>query len=105
MYFSHGSLPWQGLKASTDKERSELIKQKKSRTSIKSLCKGLPDEFATYITYTRSLQPTQKPDYASLLKLFGRLFAARDFKYDNVFDWTEKRFHELQGMGISAKKT
>ncbi|EFY86788.1 casein kinase 1 epsilon [Metarhizium acridum CQMa 102] len=83
LYFACGSLPWQGLKASTDKERSELIKQKKKSTSVESLCDGLPEEFTTYIKYTRSLQPTDKPNYASLLKLFSGLFATRGFKYDN----------------------
>ncbi|KAG8424400.1 hypothetical protein J3458_001196 [Metarhizium acridum] len=105
LYFACGSLPWQGLKASTDKERSELIKQKKKSTSVESLCDGLPEEFTTCIKYTRSLQPTDKPNYASLLKLCSGLFATRGFKYDNVFDWTVKRFHELQGTNISAKKS
>ena len=33
----HGSLPWQGLKASEDK-RNERIKEKKVNTSIEDLC-------------------------------------------------------------------
>lgn len=94
LYFVRGSLPWQGLKASTDKERTELIKQKKS--TIDDLCKGLPDEFASYIMYTRSLQHATKPNYAFLLRLFNNLFVAQGFQYDNVFDWTEKLYHELQ---------
>ncbi|OAQ59463.1 casein kinase I isoform delta [Pochonia chlamydosporia 170] len=96
LYFARGSLPWQGLKPSTDEERTELIKQKKMSTTIDDLCKGLPDEFATYLRYTRSLQPIKKPDYAYLLGLFHNLFVAQGFQYNNVFDWTEKLYHELQ---------
>ncbi|GAB0137785.1 hypothetical protein EsDP_00006038 [Epichloe bromicola] len=96
LYFARGSLPWQGLKASTDKERTELIKQKKMGTTIDDMCKGLPDEFATYMLYTRSLQHANKPNYAFLLRLFNNLFVAQGFQYDNVFDWTEKLYHELQ---------
>lgn len=31
-----------------------------------------------------------------LRRLFSRCFKERGFKQDNVFDWTEKRFRELQ---------
>ncbi|OAQ74379.2 casein kinase I isoform delta [Pochonia chlamydosporia 170] len=96
LYFAHGSLPWQGLKTSTDKERTELIKQKKTNTTIEDLCKGLPVEFSRYIAYVRRLKPAEKPNYAYLLRLFNNLFVAKGFQYDNVFDWTEKIFHELQ---------
>lgn len=95
-YFARGSLPWQGLKAHTDKERNELIKEKKMSMSGKDLCGGvLPSEFATYIDYTRSLGFDDKPDYSYLRKLFRHLFRSEGFNYDNVFDWTEKRFNEI----------
>lgn len=64
--------------------------------TMDDLCEGLPGEFATYLMYTRSLQATTKPDYAYLLRLFSNLFVAQGFQYDNVFDWTEKLYHELQ---------
>ena len=44
--------------------------------------------------YVRRLGFNERPDYAHLLQLFRRLFRARGFKYDAVFDWTEKLFHE-----------
>ncbi len=97
VYFARG-LPWQGLKAATEKEKKELIKEKKLELSGKQLCEDvLPDEFATYIDYTRSLSFGDKPDYAYLHGLFRRLFVREGFKYDNVFDWTEKRFNEIYG--------
>ena len=96
VYFARGSLPWQGLKAATDKERDERIKQAKESLSGGALCDGiLPGQFATYIDYTRSLGFDEKPDYLYLRRLFRRLFAAEGFKYDNVFDWTEKMFQEI----------
>ena len=96
LYFAHGSLPWQGLKAATAKEKDELIKQKKLNLPVAELCEGLPEEFATYINYTRSLRFKEKPDYAHLRKIFRDAFSARRFEYDNVFDWTERRFREMQ---------
>lgn len=53
VYFARGSLPWQGLKAATEKEKDERIKEKKKSLSGKALCEDvLPGEFATYIDYT-----------------------------------------------------
>jgi hypothetical protein len=95
-YFACGSLPWQGLKAATDKERNELLKERKSSLSGKDLCgDGLPSEFAIYINYTRSLRFDEKPNYFYLRKLFRHVFRSEGFMYDNVFDWTEKRFKEV----------
>ena len=87
VYFARGSLWWQGLKAAIDEEKNKLIKNKKISLSGEKLCKGLlPDEFATYINYTRSLGFENKPNYVYLRKLFRRLFRSKGFKHDNVFD-------------------
>ena len=75
-----------------------MIKEKKESLSGEELCGGLlPDEFATYINYTRSLAFEDRPNYAYLRKLFRRPFRSRGYRYDNVFDWTEKRFMEIRG--------
>ena len=42
MYFLRGSLPWQGLKAATNKQKYEKIGEKKQTTAIKDLCDGFP---------------------------------------------------------------
>ena len=97
VYFARGSLPWQGLEAATDDERDKLIKEEKMRLSGEALCEGLPAEFATYINYTRSLRFDDKPDYTYLRNLFRRLFRSKRFEYDNVFDWTERRYREIHG--------
>jgi len=96
VYFARGSLPWQGLKAPKEK-KSERIKEMKARLSAKDLCGDLPDEFATYIDYIRSLHSDDKPDYSYLRKLFRKLFLHNGFTYDNVFDWTVKRYSEIYG--------
>ena len=46
MYFLRGSLPWQGLKAATNKQKYEKIGEKKQTTPIKELCEGFPGGFA-----------------------------------------------------------
>jgi casein kinase 1 len=42
MYFLRGGLPWQGLKAATNKQKYEKIGEKKQTTAIKDLCDHFP---------------------------------------------------------------
>jgi casein kinase 1 len=94
MYFLRGSLPWQGLKAQTKKQKYDRISEVKMATPVETLCKGSPSEFAVYLNYTRSLRFEDKPDYQYLRKLFRDLFTREGFQMDYVFDWTLKRLHE-----------
>ncbi|XP_022723279.1 casein kinase 1-like protein 2 isoform X2 [Durio zibethinus] len=74
MYFLRGSLPWQGLKAGTRKQKYDKISEKKVSTSTETLCRGYPTEFASYFHYCRSLRFEDKPDYSYLKRLFRDLF-------------------------------
>ena len=44
MYFLRGSLPWQGLRAATKKQKYDRISEKKMSTSVDELCKGFSCE-------------------------------------------------------------
>lgn len=61
--------------------------EKKISTSIESLCKGYPTEFATYLTYVRNLRFDEKPDYAYLKALLKDLFVKSGFESDYMYDW------------------
>ncbi|KAK4871691.1 hypothetical protein RN001_015815 [Aquatica leii] len=90
MYFLRGSLPWQGLKADTLKERYQKIGDTKRATSIDILCEGHPEEMAQYLRYVRRLDFFETPDYEYLRKLFTDLFERRGYVEDGEFDWTGK---------------
>ncbi|GAB2269220.1 Casein kinase 1-like protein 1 [Dionaea muscipula] len=96
MYFLRGSLPWQGLKAGTKKQKYEKISEKKVSTSIEALCRCYPTEFASYFHYCRSLRFDDKPDYAYLKSLFRDLFIREGFQFDYVFDWTILKYQQSQ---------
>ncbi|EGG23880.1 protein serine/threonine kinase [Cavenderia fasciculata] len=64
MYFNRGSLPWQGLKAYTKREKYEKICDRKAHTEIEVLCQGFPR-----------------------IKLLREMFVREGFKYDYMFDW------------------
>jgi len=87
MYFLRGSLPWQGLKAPTNKQKYEKIGEKKQTTKISELCAGFPDEFATYMKYVRNLEFEAEPDYDFLRSLFNKVLAKIGEIDDGVYDW------------------
>merc|ERR1739848_788636 len=86
MYFNRGSLPWQGLRANSKKEKYE---------------KHFPAEFVTYLNYCRSLRFQDRPDYAYLRRILKDLFFRENFQYDFIFDWTILNYQ--QGTPAGSK--
>ncbi|KAI3772970.1 hypothetical protein L6452_04166 [Arctium lappa] len=120
MYFLRGSLPWQGLKAGTKKQKYDRISEKKMLTPIEVLCKTYPSEFISYFHYCRSLRFEDKPDYSYLKRLFRDLFIREGYQFDYVFDWTILKYPQIgassrvrqhlsgnggQNVGTSAGRT
>ncbi|CAO3592384.1 unnamed protein product [Absidia cylindrospora] len=87
MYFLRGSLPWQGLKAATNKQKYEKIGEKKQTSAIKELCAGYPEEFAIYLQYVRKLGFEEAPDYDFLRELFTKSIKNAGEVDDSVYDW------------------
>ncbi|XP_021900073.1 casein kinase 1-like protein 3 [Carica papaya] len=96
LYFLRGSLPWQGLKAATKKQKYDKICEKKLSTPIEVLCKSHPVEFASYFHYCHSLTFDQRPDYGFLKRLFRDLFAHEGYESDYIFDWTIIKYQQSQ---------
>ncbi|PVD19695.1 hypothetical protein C0Q70_20186 [Pomacea canaliculata] len=91
MYFLRGSLPWQGLKAETLKERYQKIGDTKRATPIEVLCENFPEELATYLRYVRRLDFFETPDYDYLRKLFTDLMEKMNYECDWQFDWVGRQ--------------
>ncbi|CAH1135210.1 unnamed protein product [Ceutorhynchus assimilis] len=90
LYFLRGSLPWQGLKADTLKERYQKIGDTKRSTTIESLCEGQPEEISTYMRYVRGLDFFETPDYDYLRRMFRDLYVKKGYPDDGIFEWTGK---------------
>lgn len=82
MYFLRGSLPWQGLKADTLKERYQKIGETKRATPIEALCEGYPGKS---VYYSSSLLLRKK-----ILKKFLICFIQRNLRrtYATFEGWT-----------------
>ncbi|KAH8555266.1 kinase-like domain-containing protein [Umbelopsis sp. PMI_123] len=118
MYFLRGQLPWQGLKAATNKQKYEKIGQKKQSTPIEELCNGYPEEFGIYLKYVRKLAFDETPDYDFLRDLFDKAVQRNGEEDDKVYDWMVLRegkglehrssghfnakYKELNGTGVSG---
>lgn len=85
-YFLRGSLPWQGLRAATNKEKYERIGMKKQSTPIRELsCVTNPDgtvstlpwEFGRFLEYCRELAFDADPDYIFLSNLVKTVVGGR----------------------------
>ena len=87
VYLAKGILPWQGIKAKTQKEKYNVIKNSKLENKPEILCYGLPDEFRQYFEYIRGVEFTERPDYNLLRGLFNKSMVKMDYVNDSVFDW------------------
>ncbi|CAO3619012.1 unnamed protein product [Mucor hiemalis] len=113
MYFLRGSLPWQGLKAATNKQKYERIGEKKQTTPVKELCDGFPEEFGIYLQYVRKLGFEESPDYDFLRELFNKVLRRMGESDDGIYDWmlinggkgTETRESRRQAREEQSKLT
>eukprot|EP01055_Gregarina_sp_Pseudo9_P001489 Gregarina_sp_Pseudo_9__1488@NODE_1_length_8127_cov_32_238872_g0_i0_p4_GENE_NODE_1_length_8127_cov_32_238872_g0_i0NODE_1_length_8127_cov_32_238872_g0_i0_p4_ORF_typecomplete_len349_score76_86Pkinase/PF00069_25/1_8e39Pkinase_Tyr/PF07714_17/2_5e22Pkinase_Tyr/PF07714_17/6_4e03Pkinase_fungal/PF17667_1/7_1e17Kdo/PF06293_14/1_2e09Kinaselike/PF14531_6/5_2e08RIO1/PF01163_22/2_8e05RIO1/PF01163_22/5_5e03WaaY/PF06176_11/3e05YrbLPhoP_reg/PF10707_9/0_0033APH/PF01636_23/0_024FTA2/PF13095_6/0_046FTA2/PF13095_6/5 len=103
LYFLKGCLPWQGLKATSKKDKYELIMEKKAATPVEVLCRHCPPEFLMYMKYCRSLRFLDRPNYLYLKKLFRDLLIKEGYTYDYVFDWTKLVQHKSSSNPRNAK--
>ena len=87
IYLASGRLPWQGIRDVTGPAKIERIGQLKMTTPVDELCAGLPQEFAAYIAYVRSLRPFDVPDHAAARQMFRSLAEKLCPDEDQVFDW------------------
>eukprot|EP00461_Guttulinopsis_vulgaris_P001096 UN01096 len=92
MYFVRGNLPWQGLQATTKREKYDRISEKKITTSFDQLCKNYPHEFVDYFKYVRQLAFDEKPNYHYMRSLFRDLFDRKGYQHDFMFDWSILNF-------------
>lgn len=97
-YFLKGQLPWQGLKAPTNKQKYEKIGDKKRTTPAVTLCDRLPRQFAEYLDSVRSLPFDAEPAYEEYRMLLISALDDLGQSTDGDYDW----LHLNGGKGWDA---
>ena len=87
LYFFRKKLPWQGLKCKDKNEKHAKIKEIKMSMTPEKLFEGLPQEFADYLTFVKKLGFEDEPAYKNYIQMFNRLFKAKEFEMDYIYDW------------------
>eukprot|EP00397_Hematodinium_sp_SG-2012_P014263 GEMP01014495.1.p1 GENE.GEMP01014495.1~~GEMP01014495.1.p1 ORF type:complete len:305 (+),score=20.90 GEMP01014495.1:163-1077(+) len=83
LYVLKGILPWQGLQIKANEDRYVKIMEKKMSTQVAELCKGNPDEFATYLNYCKALKFEERPNYESLRGLMKDMATRNGYNFGN----------------------
>lgn len=93
IWFLKANLPWCDINYLKLPllEMLKIVGEMKVATEVNVLCKGLPEEFTTYLKYCRGLKFMEEPDYEYLRELFISLVAKMDYTFDNVFEWTQSQ--------------
>ena len=91
IFMLKGRLPWQGLKATNQKQKNQMIGQVKCTTSVEQLCDGIPKEFAIFLDDVKKLGFQDQPEYSKYRELFRELFIKEGYVYDNMYDWNSKK--------------
>ena len=87
IHLATGRLPWQGIHAEDKRLRYRLIGESKRKTKMETTCRGLPQEFVSYMNYCQDLEFTERPDYVFLRGLFMKMVKDNGFEIDGVYDW------------------
>ena len=112
LYFFRKKLPWQGLKCKDKNEKHAKIKELKMSISPEKLFEGIPKEFADYLTMVKKLGFEDEPAYKSYIQMFNKLFKAKEFEMDYIYDWVTVKNNTnilkdaslVQSAEISQKK-
>jgi serine/threonine protein kinase len=112
LYFFRKKLPWQGLKCKDKNEKHAKIKELKMSITPEKLFEGIPKEFADYLTMVKKLGFEDEPAYKSYIQMFNKLFKAKEFEMDYIYDWVTVKNNTnilkdaslVQSAEISQKK-
>ncbi|TPX57233.1 hypothetical protein SpCBS45565_g08250 [Spizellomyces sp. 'palustris'] len=88
-YLLNGHLPWQGLKATSNRQKYERIGEVKQAVRIDDLGRPNPEEFCFYLEYARSMAFDEEPNYDGACEMIDQVMKKNNLVDDGVFDWME----------------
>jgi serine/threonine protein kinase len=72
VYLAKGGLPWQGIIVQPGQIHEDEVLRVKRATTVKALCKGLPQPFVEFVKQIQCLGFRDKPDYECLRSILEK---------------------------------
>lgn len=88
IYFCRGSLPWQGVKAKSQKDKCAKIMDIKIGVTIEDLCVGVSSKFGEILQYVQGMQFEERPDYKKIKRIIKNIYD-KDINVQEL-DWNQK---------------
>jgi len=90
VYIATGTLPWVNIQSDNKDELYDKILELKMKTTLESLCMGLPPQFQEYMRYIRGMNYEQEPNYNYLRSLFMIVLKNNGKNFDFSYDWDNR---------------
>jgi serine/threonine protein kinase len=78
VYLVKGRLPWQGIIVQPGQTHEDEVLRLKQATTIKALCKDLPQPFVQFVEHVRRLGFRNNPDYQYLYSILKKCALPQD---------------------------
>ncbi|KAJ3164731.1 casein kinase I [Geranomyces variabilis] len=105
-YLLNSHLPWQGLKAASNRQKYERIGEVKQAVDIDELGRPNPPEFGQMLRYARGMAFEEQPNYDGMCQLIDQVMTRENIEDDGVFDWMDKldeqRAHKREREALRA---
>ena len=105
IFLVNDNLPWMSIEDLNINKRMKCQKicDVKKAITVENLCKGLPEEFANYVYYTRKLEFEEDPNYDYLRGLFSSILVKNQEENDLNFFWiiNTKNFNKRNAVILS----
>ncbi|KAJ3185783.1 casein kinase I [Gaertneriomyces sp. JEL0708] len=86
-YLLNGHLPWQGLKANSNRQKYERIGEVKQAVKVGDLGVPNPEEFVYYLEYARQMGFDEEPNYDGACDLIDEVMKHNGWEDDGLYDW------------------
>ena len=103
IYFFLGKLPWQGIKAESEKEKYQKLLEAKKKFNIDNYKDAIPEEFRTIFKMIKNLKFDEQPKYSLYIKLLQNIREKNHCFDENNFFLVKKGL-KLKKNNIKTKK-
>ena len=102
--FAKGALPWQNLEGKNMDDLYYKIKKMKNEMKEEKVCEKLPNEFLSFLKYTKRLKFEENPDYNYLRGLLNMVLNKINQENDFNFSWINQKNMKIKTLDERVKR-